>query len=79
MPGLPWAKKPRQQSHFMLESLLVKIRVLIPRYHSERQLAECLDSVLMEDFDDMETVVSHDCPADNTLKAIETHSAFCCP
>jgi hypothetical protein len=63
----------------MLELSLVNMCVLIPRYDSVGHLAKCLDSVLMEDFGGRENLGSDDCTTGNTLKVIETYSAFFCP
>jgi glycosyltransferase involved in cell wall biosynthesis len=63
----------------MLKLSMVNMCVLIPRYDSGGHLAECLDSVLMADFDDLDKLVSDDGTTDNTLKVINTCSAFSCP
>lgn len=53
----------------------MKVSVLIPTYNSEKHLVECLDSVLAQDFADMEIVVSDDCSADGTVEIIRTYAA----
>jgi glycosyltransferase involved in cell wall biosynthesis len=63
----------------MLKSSLVNMCVSIPRYDSDRYPAECLDSVLMQDFDGRGILISDDCTTGNTLKAMKTYSAFPCP
>ena len=63
----------------MLESSLVNMCVLIPRYDSEGHLAKGLGSGLMEDFDGMEILLSGNSATGNTLKVIATYSAFSCP
>lgn len=63
----------------MLKLSLVIMCVLIPRYNSEGNLTECLDSVLMEDINDRAIFISDGCATGNTLKVIETCSAFSCP
>lgn len=53
----------------------MKVSVLIPTYNSEEHLAECLDSVLAQDFADLEIVIADDRSADGTVKIIETYAA----
>jgi glycosyltransferase involved in cell wall biosynthesis len=48
----------------------MKISVLIPTYNSAPYLAECLESVLAQDFDGLEILVSDDCSQDDTPKII---------
>ena len=43
-----------------------KISVLIPTYNYARFLAEAIESVLAQDFQDFELLVVDDCSADNT-------------
>jgi glycosyltransferase involved in cell wall biosynthesis len=52
-----------------------KASVLIPVYNGERYLAECLDSVLMQDFSDMEILVADDHSTDGSRELIEKYSA----
>jgi glycosyltransferase involved in cell wall biosynthesis len=53
----------------------MKVSVLIPTYNSERHLAECLDSVLAQDYSDMEILISDDCSTDNTRQVIKLYAA----
>lgn len=53
----------------------VKISVLIPTYNSERHLAECLDSVLQQDFADMEILIADDGSTDGTPAVIQAYAA----
>ena len=43
-----------------------KISVLIPTYNYARYLPEAIDSVLAQDFEDYELIVSDDCSSDKT-------------
>lgn len=52
-----------------------KISVLIPVYNGERYLAECLDSVLMQDFPEMEILISDDNSNDGSRELIAEYSA----
>jgi hypothetical protein len=47
-----------------------KVSVLIPVYNGERFLAECLDSVLAQDFADMEILIADDASTDGTREII---------
>jgi glycosyltransferase involved in cell wall biosynthesis len=51
----------------------VKVSILIPTYNAERHLVECLDSVLAQDFADMEILISDNGSTDGTLKIIEAY------
>lgn len=52
----------------------MKVSVLIPTYNSEPHLSECLDSVLAQDFADMEILLTDDGSTDQTAKIIETYA-----
>jgi glycosyltransferase involved in cell wall biosynthesis len=52
-----------------------KISVLIPVYNGERYLAECLDSVLAQDFPDMEILLSDDYSGDGSKELMAKYSA----
>jgi glycosyltransferase involved in cell wall biosynthesis len=52
-----------------------KISVLVPVYNGEKFLAECLDSILMQDFSDYELLISDDCSTDGTVAVIEHYAA----
>jgi len=53
----------------------MKVSVLIPVYNGARHLRECLDSVLGQDFADMEILISDDDSSDGTSKIIENFAA----
>ena len=52
-----------------------KVSVLIPVYNGERHLAECLESVLAQDFTDLEILLSDDGSSDGSAKIIEAFAA----
>ncbi len=54
---------------------MFKISLLIPVYNGERYLVECLDSVLMQDFADMEILISDDCSNDGSRGLIAEYAA----
>jgi glycosyltransferase involved in cell wall biosynthesis len=53
----------------------LKISVLIPVYNGDRYLAECLDSVLMQDFPEMEILISDDNSNDGSRELIAGYAA----
>src|ERR1039457_2569288 len=52
-----------------------KVSVLIPVYNGERHLAECLESVLAQDFNDLEILLADDGSRDGSAKIIENFAA----
>jgi hypothetical protein len=51
-----------------------KISVLIPCYHQAQFLPEALDSVLRQDFHDLEVIASDDASPDNTFSVLQDYS-----
>ena len=51
-----------------------KISVLIPCYHQAQFLPEALDSVLHQDFQDLEVVASDDASSDNTFSILQDYA-----
>ena len=51
-----------------------KISILIPCYQQARFLPEALDSVLHQDFHDLEVIASDDCSSDNTLSILQDYA-----
>jgi len=52
-----------------------KVSILIPVYNGERHLAECLESVLAQDFNDLEILIADDGSSDGSQKIIEQFAA----
>lgn len=52
-----------------------KVSVLIPVYNGERHLAECVESVLAQDFPDLEILVGDDGSRDSSLEIIKQFAA----
>ncbi|HEY4417206.1 MAG TPA: glycosyltransferase family 2 protein [Verrucomicrobiae bacterium] len=48
-----------------------KVSVLIPVYNGETYLAECLQSILNQDFQDMEILIADNCSTDRTVDIIK--------
>ena len=47
-------------------NILPKVSVMVPVYNAEDYIEECLDSILNQDYKNIEIVVSDDCSSDNT-------------
>ena len=52
----------------------MKISVIIPVYNTEKYLAECLDSVFNQDFDDFEVICVNDGSTDSSLEILEKYA-----
>lgn len=50
------------------------ISIVIPVYNAEQYVSECLDSLLMQTFQDFEVIVVDDCSTDNSVKIVESYS-----
>ncbi|MBQ4309477.1 MAG: glycosyltransferase family 2 protein, partial [Lachnospiraceae bacterium] len=53
----------------------MKLSVIIPVYNVEKFLPDCLDSVLSQDFPDMEILCVDDETPDNSLRILEEYAA----
>ena len=52
---------------------LPAISVIIPLYNAEKYIAECLDSILAQTFDDYEVIAVDDCSTDKTCEIVESY------
>lgn len=50
------------------------ISVVIPMYNAEEFIGECLDSLLIQTFQDFEVIVADDCSVDNSVKIVESYA-----
>lgn len=53
----------------------MRVSILIPTYNAEKTIRECLDSIIVQDFDDYETVLVDDGSTDNTLDIIKEYAS----
>ena len=51
-----------------------KISVIIPVYNVEKYLAECIESILNQTFNDIEILIIDDCSTDNSYKIMEEYA-----
>ena len=51
----------------------MKISVIIPLYNAEKYLSVCLESILIQTFQDFEVIVINDCSTDNSLAVAESY------
>ena len=49
------------------------ISVVIPMYNAEEYISECLDSLLIQTFQNFEVIVADDCSTDNSLAVVESY------
>src|SRR5471032_2980636 len=52
-----------------------KVSVLIPTYNYARFLPEAIESILAQDFQDFELLISDDCSTDNSAEVIARYAA----
>ena len=50
------------------------ISVIIPMYNAENFIAECLESIFMQTFQDYEVIVVNDCSTDNSCAVVESYA-----
>ena len=51
-----------------------KISVIIPMYNAEKYIAECLESLLAQTFQDFEVIVVDDCSTDSSCAIVESYA-----
>ena len=49
------------------------ISVIIPLYNAERFIGECLDSLLLQTFQDFEVIIVDDCSTDKSVNIVESY------
>jgi len=49
------------------------VSVIIPLYNAEKYIAECLDSILLQTFQDFEVIVVDDCSTDKSIEIVESY------
>ncbi len=49
------------------------ISVIIPMYNTEEYIAECLDSLLIQTFQNFEVIVADDCSTDSSVAIVESY------
>ena len=47
---------------------MIKLSILIPAYNVEQWLSRCLNSILVQDTEDVEIIIVDDGSTDNTLQ-----------
>ena len=57
----------------MNDNSLPKISIMIPTYNQEKYIAKAIESVLIQDYKNIEIIVSDDCSTDGTSKIIESY------
>ena len=57
-------------------NIIPEISVCIPTFNGESYINEALDSILIQDFDDYEVIISDDSSSDNTLAIVRNHESI---
>ena len=55
---------------------ILAISVCIPTFNGESYINEALDSILIQDYDDYEVIISDDSSSDNTLAIVRNHELY---
>src|SRR4051794_18900332 len=50
---------------------MIKISIIIPVYNVEQYIGLCLDSVMMQDYPNVECIIVNDCSTDKTIPIIQ--------
>lgn len=53
---------------------MTKVSIIVPVYNVESYLGECLESILMQDFDEYEIICVEDCSTDHSLVILEEYA-----
>ena len=67
------AKRKKKFPVVALKSTAPAISVIIPMYNAEAFIGECLDSILLQTFQDFEIIVVDDCSTDNSVAIVESY------
>lgn len=60
------------------QSATPAISVVVPMYNAEEFIGECLDSLLIQTFQDFEVIVVDDCSKDNSINVVEDYAPKFC-
>lgn len=52
------------------------VSIIIPAYNAEKYIRECLDSCLLQQWENIEIIVIDDCSTDSTLKVLDRYSKW---
>ena len=58
---------------YTLQSTFPAISVIIPLYNTEKYIGECLESILVQTFQDFEVIVVDDCSTDSSCSVVESY------
>ena len=58
----------------MINSSYPAISVIIPLYNAEKYIGECLESLLLQTFQNFEVIVVDDCSTDNSIEVVKNYA-----
>ena len=65
--------KPNSNSGKM--GVLPKVSILCPVYNAERFISATLDSILEQDYENLQIVIADDCSSDGTANIVKRYAA----
>ena len=56
-----------------MKKTIPSVSIIIPMYNSEKYIGDCLDSILVQTFQDFEVIVVDDCSTDNSRTVVQSY------
>ena len=70
---LKWIYEYEPEQAYMLK--FPKLSVIVPVYNTSNYLEKCLDSLLSQDYPNLEVIIVEDCSTDNSREVLEKYKA----
>lgn len=56
-----------------MKTIFPKVSVMIPTYNQEQYITQAIESVIMQDYENLEIIVADDCSTDNTKEIVQKY------
>lgn len=56
-----------------MKNKIPAVSIIIPMYNTEKYIADCLESVHLQTFQDFEVIIVDDCSTDNSCAVVENY------